>query len=465
MTEHAVTRPPTSAVDRPRRAVPLHWSALLGVVSLSCVAVLTITGVVLLCFYDRSSDAVSYTGSYPLLHGVPVSRAYASTLRISFEVQGGLLIRQTHHWAALLLPASLMLQMLTTFFTGGFRRPRQWSWVLLAAAFLLVLGAGWSGYALPDDLLAGTGLRIVEGILVAIPLVGTRFSFAFFGGEFPGRVIEHMYWLHVAVIPALLGVVLACRAALSRRRRPAQLPARGRTEDNVVGLPIEAVAVRSLGLSLITVGLLTLLGGLVSVNPIWLYGPASGGHASAGSQPDWYTAFLDGSLRLVPSGWEVDAFGRTLSVAVLLPQVGVSLFLALVVLWPFLEARTTRDRAVHDLLDRPREHPVRTAFGVSGLVFFSTWWLAGSTDIVTTRLGFSFEGQVVALRTLVILGPLLAFPLTRGLCRALVAREQEELEEGVATGRIFRGRDGGYSEVHAPRSSDRASILRAGRSR
>lgn len=441
------------------RTVPLHWSMLLGVISLTCFAVLTVTGVVLLFFFDPSSDTVRYDGSYPLLQGVPVSKAYASTLHVSLDVRGGLLVRQAHHWAALVLPAALMLQMLTTFFSGGFRRPRQWSWVLLAATFVLALAGGWSGYGLPDDLLAGTGLRIAQGILVGIPVVGSWASFVLLGGEFPGHVVERMYWLHVAVVPALLVLVLALRLRLAVRRLPAQFPARGRSERNVVGLPLAAVAVRAFGLFLVTTGVLVLLAGLVTVNPLWKYGPSSTGHASAGSQPDWYTGFLDGGLRLVPPGWEVSVLGHTVPLAVLVPQAVVGGFLAVVVLWPFLEARVTGDRREHHLLDRPRERPTRTAFGVAGLVVFVTLWLSGATDLVTTQLGIAFEHQVVALRTILVLGPLVAFQLTRQLCRALVAREHEEVLHGYETGRIMRGADGGYTEVHAPLDDDRRAVI------
>jgi ubiquinol-cytochrome c reductase cytochrome b subunit len=442
-----------------QQAMPLMWTSLLGVISLACLFVLTTTGVVLLFFYDRSSETVPYSGTYPLLQGVPVSKAYASTMHISFEVPLGLLVRQAHHWAALLLPASLMLQLLSTFFSGGFRRPRQWSWVLLAGTFLVVLGLGWSGYALPDDMLAGTGLRIVEGVMLGIPLIGTRVAFVFFGGEFPGSALEHMYWLHVAVFPAMLLVLLTARLLLALRRRPAHRSGPGRTEDNVVGLPLATVAARSSGLFLVTCGVLSLLGGLVTINPVWVYGPASAGQASAGSQPDWYTDFLDGSLRLMPPGWEIGIAGHTVSLALLIPQAAVGVFFGLVVMWPFLESRVTRDRAEHHVLDRAREHPVRTAFGVSGLVFFLTLWLAGATDLVTTHFGVAFEHQVVALRTVAILGPLVTFPVTRSVCLALLEREREQLVQGVETGRIMRASDGGYSELHATMAASRAAVL------
>lgn len=436
------------------RAVPLHWTTLLGVISLACLVVLAATGVVLLFFFEPSSDTVSYDGSYSLLQGVPVSEAYASTLYISLEVPGGLLIRQAHHWAALVLPASLILQMLATFFTGGFRHPRQWSWVLLGLTFVLVLAGGWSGYGLPDDQLAGTGLRIADSILIGTPVIGERMSFLLLGGEFPGLAIERMYWLHVAIVPATLLGVLALRFRLALRRLPAQFPGRGRSQRVVVGLPLRAVIVRASGLFLIAAGALFGLAAAVTINPVWRYGPSSTGHASAGSQPDWYTGFLDGSLRLVPPGWEVSAFGSTVPLGILLPQAVVGGFLAVVVLWPFFEARATGDYRPHHILDRPRDRPTRTAFGVAGIVLFVTLWGAGATDLVTTQFSISFEHQVMALRTLVFLGPLVAFQLARALCIALVAKDREDAAHGYETGRIMRSTDGGYTEILAPLSQN-----------
>jgi ubiquinol-cytochrome c reductase cytochrome b subunit len=259
-----------------------------------------------------------------------------------------------------------------------------------------------------------------------------------------------MYWLHVAVLPALVVLVLALRLRLAARRLPARLPARGGGERSLPGLPLAAVAVRALGLFLVTTGVVVLLGGLVAVDPLWTHGPSSTSYASAGSQPDWYTGFLDGALRLVPPGWEVSVLGGTVPLAVLIPQAVVGGFLATIVLWPFLEARATHDRVEHQLLDRPRDRPVRTPLGVAGIVFFTTLWSAGATDLVTTRFGIAFEHQVIALRALLVLGPLIAFQVTRQLCLALVARDREVAAYGVETGRIVRSPDGGYSEIHAP---------------
>src|SRR5690606_30916224 len=191
------------------------------------------------------------------------------------------------------------VQMVVTFFTGGFRRPRRGSWVLLFLVFLMSLAAGWSGYALPDDLLSGTGLRIVEGITLGIPVVGTWLTDLLFGGGFPGRIIETLYALHVLVFPAALVLFLALRIRSAWHRRTPQFPGPGRTQQNVVGLPLfPQMATRATGMLLAVSGLIVAVSATVTVAPVWLYGPSSPGDASAGSQPDWYTGFRDGALRL-----------------------------------------------------------------------------------------------------------------------------------------------------------------------
>ena len=208
--------------DLRHRTVPVHWSNMFGVMAFACVVVIIVTGVILLFHFAPSSATVVYGGRVPTLQGQEVSKAFASTLDISFEVPGGLLLRQAHHWAALLLPAALVAQLLVTFFTGAFREPRRAAWVLLFLIFIAALAGGWSGYALPDDMLSGTGLRIFEGILLGIPVVGTWLKELFFGGPFPGQVIENLYPIHVAVVPVLLVALIALRIAILYRRHPSK---------------------------------------------------------------------------------------------------------------------------------------------------------------------------------------------------------------------------------------------------
>ncbi|GAA2036050.1 cytochrome bc complex cytochrome b subunit [Agromyces tropicus] len=448
--------------DLERRVVPTHWTNLFGVVAMACLVVLTVTGVWLMFFYVPSGDPRTYGGTYAPLRGAEVSAAYASTMRITFDVPGGLLMRQAHHWAALLLPAAILMQLVTAYFTGGFRRPRRGMWVLLFLVFVASLAGGWSGYALPDDLLSGTGLRITEGIALGIPVVGTWLASLLFGGSFPGEVIAHLYPLHVAVVPAVLVALIAARVYAAWRIGPAQFPGLGRTERRVVGVPLlPTAAARAGGLFLIVAGLLLVISATVTINPIQVYGPASSGDAGAGSQPDWYTGFLDGALRLVPPGWEIVLFDRTWTLAILVPLAVVTIALGVVAAYPFLEELLTGDIRRHHLLDRPRTAPTRTGIGVAGLVFFGTLQLAGSADLVATHLHVTFEGIIAALQVTLVLGPFAAFSIARRACLGLQRRDLDRLRHGVETGRLVRLPGGEVIEVHRPLDAvERARIAR-----
>jgi ubiquinol-cytochrome c reductase cytochrome b subunit len=437
------------AAELRRRRFPLHWSNLFGVVALACIVVLFVSGIFLMFFYSPSSDLVTYRGAYAPLHNVVMSKAYRSTLNISFNVRGGLLMRQVHHWAALLLPAAVIVQTLVTFFTGGFRRPRLFGWVLLFFITFVALVGGWSGYALPDDVLSGTGLRIVEGIALGVPVVGTWASALLFGGEFPGQIVEHLYPIHIAVVPILLVLLVALRLRASYVHGSAQQARPGRTEDNVVGVPVFPNAVtRAVGLFLIVCALLVALSALVTVSPVWLYGPSASGEASAGSQPDWYTGFLDGALRLVPPGWGFVWLGHTWALDILIPLVVVTVFLLGLLLYPFAERWISGDNREHNLLDRPRNTATRTAIGVAGLTFYGALWGAGSADLLATQFTVSLESVLTFYQVLVVAGPIVAFAVTRRVCLALQKKDQEILLHGYETGRIVRLPGGAYVEVH-----------------
>ncbi|MBM7831659.1 ubiquinol-cytochrome c reductase cytochrome b subunit [Agromyces cerinus] len=433
-----------------RRVVPLHWSNLFGAVALACLAVITVTGVVLMFHYTPSGDTVVYEGPYPTLHGAQVSEAFASTMHVSFEVPGGLALRQAHHWAALLLPAAVLAQLVVTFFTGAFRRPRRAGWVLLFLTFIAALAGGWSGYALPDDMLSGTGLRIVEGITLGIPVIGTWAKDLLFGGQFPGEIIERLYPLHLVVVPAMLALIVV-RVALLSRHQPPQFAGPGRTDANVVGVPLLPIAAaRAGGLFLIVSGMLMLVAATVTINPIWLYGPASPGDAGAGSQPDWYTGFLDGALRLVPPGWEIVAFDRTWTLALLAPLAMISVLLLVVAVYPFIEERITGDHRDHHILDRPRNTPTRTGVGVAGLVFYATLWAAGSADVMADAFSLTIEGVVLALQITLLIGPAIGFTVARRVCLGLQRKDRDLVLHGFETGRIVRLPGGEYIEVHEP---------------
>lgn len=432
------------------RVFPDHWSLLLGQVVVGSFVVCLLTGVFLLFFYDASTTPVEYDGSYAPLHGVEMSRALKSTLDISFEVRGGLLVRQLHHWSASLMIGVLLLHILRVFFTGAFRKPRELNWLILFGILFASMAAGLTGHVLPDDMLSGSSLAVLDGILKAIPVVGTWLSFLVFQGQFPAGAITTFYPLHIVVLPAIIVGLMVLNGILAAVHKPAQFPGPGRTERNVVGLPFRAAAVKSVGLFSIVFGVLTAIAATVTVNPIWTYGPADPGNASAGGGALWYLAFLDGAQRLVPPGWELLWLDRTWTLAILVPVGVCVLFLVTAMIYPFIEGWITGDRREHHLLTRPRNAPTRTGIGVAGIVFYGVLWAAAGSDLIALHFSLSIEGIVLTLQLALILGPVVGFVLTKCICLGLQRKDREIVLHGYETGRIVRLPGGEYVEVHEP---------------
>ncbi|MGW7257259.1 cytochrome bc1 complex cytochrome b subunit [Streptomyces sp. NPDC054834] len=446
-----------------RKAFPEHWSFLLGELALYSLLVLVLTGVWLTFFFEPEMREVVYTGSYTPLQGVLMSAAFDSTLRISFEVRGGLLMRQTHHWAALVFVGAIGLHMLRIFFTGAFRRPRELNWVIGLTLFVLSLAEGFAGYSLPDDLLSGTGLRIAQGIMTSVPVVGTYVGFFVFGGEFPGHdIITRLYPVHILLLPGALIGLVTVHLILVFHLKHTQWRGPGRGNANVLGKPlVPQFTASSVGLSLTVFGVLVLLAGVAQVNPVWVYGPYRPDLVSTGSQPDWYVGFLEGALRLVPP-WETNIAGHTFMWNVLLPAVVLPALLFLVLYaYPFVEQRLTGEwHQERHLCDRPRERPVRTGLGVAGTVFYGVLLLAGANDIVAQSFRVSVNTLTWVLRVALVLAPVAAFLLTRWVCLALVEAERHRLAEGVPTGEIRQNVAGGYETDHHPVETSRPGALR-----
>jgi len=184
------------------KVFPDHWSFLLGEIALYSFVILLLSGTFLTFWFDPSQREVIYDGSYEPLQGLEMSAAYASTLDISFEIRGGLLMRQIHHWAALIFMAAIVVHLMRVYFTGAFRKPREFNWIIGVGLLTLGIVEGFLGYSLPDDLLSGTGIRIAEAIIQALPLVGSYLAFFAFGGAFPGEAfIPRIYTVHVLLLP------------------------------------------------------------------------------------------------------------------------------------------------------------------------------------------------------------------------------------------------------------------------
>lgn len=410
------------ARDKLDKVFPESWQFLLGELALYAFFVLVGTGTFLALFFDPSLAETTYHGSYEPLQGLEMSRAYASVVDLSFEVRAGLLLRQTHHWAALVFTGSIVAHLLRNFFTGAFRKPRDLNWMVGVTLLILTIVEGFAGYSLLDDLLSGVGLAIAHSIIESLPVVGVHLASMVFGGPFPGeQIIGRLFVAHVFLLPALLAALIGIHLALVFRNVHTQFPGRGRTEDNVVGLRLwPSYAAKSVGLMLLTAAVLFALGGLVQINPIWLYGPYSPFLVTIGAQPDWYMGWLEGALRLFPP-WELTIGGYMIPnqffPTVLLPALT---FLGMY-LYPAVERRLTADDHDHHLLDRPRDRPGRTAFGVGVLTFYVVVFLAGSQDLIAMVLEVPITATVWVLRLAAVLLPLLTAALAYRVCRDLGA--------------------------------------------
>ena len=412
---------------------PDHWSFLLGEIALYSFIILIATGTFLALFFDPSTSQTVYHGSYAPLQGQTISAAYASALNLSFNVSGGLLMRQTHHWAALVFVAAITLHMLRIIFTGAFRKPRDINFFIGLTLMILAILEGFAGYSLPDDLLSGMGLAIAWGVAMSLPLIGGPLAFALWGGRFPGSTTfeSRLYIAHVFIIPALLAGLIAVHLAIIMIQRHSQFRGPGRREDNVVGTPMwPGYALRSLGLFAAVAAVLVLMGGLIQINPIWLWGQYHPYIGTNGAQPDWYLGWLIGALRLMPN-LEISAFGHTLLPnpffgGVLFPGIIFTLLYAL----PWLDRRfISRDYRRHDLLERPRDNPRRTALAAAVFSLVVVVFAAGSADRLFFQFGFGYEGAIWFFRATFFVVPVVVYVVTRRICIQLARIEAHPLRE------------------------------------
>ena len=447
-----------------RKVYPDHWSFLLGEIALYSFIILLLTGTFLSFFFVPSMTEVTYHGSYVKLDGIKMSEAYQSTLRISFDVRGGLLIRQIHHWAADLFVAALMVHMLRVFFTGAFRKPREVNWLIGIGLFTFALIEGLFGYSLPDDQLSGAGLRIFEGVLQGgIPIVGTYLAYFLFGGPFPGHdIVPRMYVIHILLIPAILLALITAHIFIMFWQKHTQMPAKGNTERNVTGQPSYPYFVAKTSAWFIFIfGALALLSTFASINPIWLYGPYSPVAISSASQPDFYMGILEGSLRVMPA-WEWNFLGHTVTFSVLIPFIlPLTIVLGGAAVWPFFERWATGDKAYHHINDRPRNAPVRTGIGMAAVVFYGVLWVEGANDVVADKLQIPLYTVTWIARVAVIVGPIIAYFITKRVCLALQRKDRNELLHGYESGIIRQLPDGEFIEVHQPVNEERLAVLEA----
>lgn len=433
------------------KVFPDHWSFLLGEIALFSFIVLLLTGTFLALFFEPSMVEVSYHGSYVPLRGIEMSKAYESTLNISFDIRGGLIIRQMHHWAALLFVAAILVHMGRVFFSGAFRKPRETNWVIGVVLFILAFFEGLFGYSIPDDGLSGTGLRIMSGITESLPLLGPWANAALFGGEYPGEVVvTRFYILHVLLVPGILLALIGAHVGLVFAQKHSQWPGPKRTERNVVGFRMfPNYASKQGGFFMLVFSVIAFMGGLFQINPIWLFGPYEASIVSSGSQPDFYVLFLEGLVRLFPS-WEI-RIGSFMIPAVFWPAViGMGVAFTVPLFYPFIERRFTKDRAHHNLLQRPRDNPTRTSVGTMVTSIFLITTITGANDVIADKFNISLNAMTWGGRIGIVVIPIITYYVTHRICLGLQQHDREVLSHGIETGILRRDAQGRFYEVHQP---------------
>jgi ubiquinol-cytochrome c reductase cytochrome b subunit len=444
-----------------RKIFPDHWSFMLGEIALWSFVILLLTGTYLALFFVPSMQPVVYHGSYTKLDGLTMSQAYESTLNISFDVRGGLLIRQIHHWAADLFMIAIMAHMLRVFFTGAYRKPREVNWLIGIVLFTLGMLEGLFGYSLPDDQLSGAGLRILEGVLQGIPIVGTYAAFFLFGGPFPGTsIVPRLYILHVLLIPGLILGLVTAHLFIMFHQKHTQMPGKKNTEKNVVGQPFWPYFVlKGQAWFFFIFGALVVLATFAQINPIWLYGPYSPLNISSASQPDFYMGFMEGALRMM-FPWETNFLGHTISWSVFIPAlVPLGLIFTGAALWPFFERWATGDKSEHHINDRPRNAPVRTGIGVAAVAFYGVGWAEGANDVIADHFQIPLYTVTWIARVAIFVVPIGSYFVTKRICIGLQRKDAELLTHGVELGIIRQLPSGEFIEDARPLSEEEHAIV------
>ncbi len=443
----------TLAKANMRKIFPDHWSFMLGEICLYSFLIIILTGVYLTMFFHPSMNEVEYAGSYVPLQGQLMSEAFNSTMHISFEVRGGLLIRQIHHWAALIFLAGMFVHMMRVFFTGAFRKPREINWLFGFLLFFLGMFTGFTGYSLPDDLLSGTGVRFMQGAILSVPIVGTYLSMFLFGGEFPGGdFVARFYSAHVLLLPGIMLGLVVAHLILVFVHKHTQFEGPGRTNKNVVGMPLLPVYMaKAGGFFFLVFGVIAVIAAVASINPIWALGPYRPDQVSTGAQPDWYMGFAEGLIRVMP-GWEINLWGHTLVLGVMIPLAIFPAVLAAIAVYPFIESWITGDKREHHIAQRPRNAPTRTAFGVAWITAYMIMLVGGGNDLWATHFHLSINSITWFVRIFFFAGPVIAFIVTKRICLGLQRRDKDKVLHGRESGIIKRLPHGEFVEVHEPLS-------------
>ncbi|MEV1008984.1 cytochrome bc complex cytochrome b subunit [Streptomyces sp. NPDC049881] len=446
-----------------RKIFPDHWSFLLGEICLYSFIIIILTGVYLTLFFVPSMAEVEYHGPFKPMQGIMMTEAYASALDINFEVRGGLLVRQIHHWAALIFVVGIFCHMFRVFFTGAFRKPREINWLFGFLLLVLAVFTGLTGYSLPDDALSGIGIRFMEGAILAVPIVGTYLQMFIFGGEFPGHdIIPRFFIAHVLLLPGIMLGLVVAHLILIVYHKHTHYAGPGRTNENVVGPPLLPVYIaKAGGFFFLVFGVIAAIAATVTINPIWVMGPYRPDQVSTDAQPDWYLGFSEGLVRMMPGLEWVLPGGYTLNFGLLVPLAVFPGLLVAIGAYPFFEAWVNRDPREHHIAQRPRNAPTRTAFGMAWLTAFGVTMLAGGNDVWAVNFNLSINAITWFCRIGFFVLPPIAFIITRRICLGLQRRDRDKVLHGRETGIIKRLPHGEFIEVHEPLPQDKLYTLTA----
>ncbi|MDG5776904.1 cytochrome bc complex cytochrome b subunit [Haloarculaceae archaeon H-GB2-1] len=422
------------------KAFPAEDSFLLGEVALFCFLTLVLTGMFLGMFFEPSTSDVTYEGSVERFQGEDMPEAFVSVLHITYDIPFGMFIRRLHHWAAHLFVASIGLHMLRVFFTGAYRNPRELNWVVGTGLAALAMGAAYTGYALPFDEFASTATGIGYNLAKSIPILGGVVSKVVFGGEFPSSAtIPRLYFLHVLVIPVLIGVLIAVHMGILMRQKHTEAQREGDVDtqrgivdsdddSRVIGLPAfpNQTAVSAV-VFFLTLATLSTLAGFLPVHNVAEYGPNNPAGTPELIMPDWFLMWVYGFLKLLPSWMSFTVAGIHVNTEFIGGIVLPTLVFAAILAWPFVDFR---EDPIH-FTANPLKRPWQTAVGVAAVVFIMIASIAGMNNIAAKVLGTE-TGPINALLTVaVFLGPLAAAAVTylvlRGNRPARADRSAEEV--------------------------------------
>jgi ubiquinol-cytochrome c reductase cytochrome b subunit len=406
---------------------PDHWSFYLGEFALYCFVLLVATGVWLTFVYDPSTH-----------------NAYASVVALNRNDPVGYLMRQIHHWSAVVFVAAIVVHMGRIFFTAAFRKPRELNWVVGVLLLMLASLTGFTGYSLPNDALSGTGLRIGTSVALSVPLIGGWTSNLLNGGAYPGPLLlSHIYTIHVFFLPVGIGLLLGLHLGMLVLQKHTQF-----VEDEAVVVGrrfFPDYFLRGVAAFGATVAVIVALSSVVEINPIERYGEYREWIVPNPATPDWYAGWLDGALRLGPAvEWRV--FGHPIP-AVFWPGAVLPLLaLLLVIGWPWLDALLCGDRAYHDVLVPPSAAPWRVGVGAALIAAGIILTLAATDDEQALALHVPVATLVAFYRFLFAFGSIAVGLIAAMFTQQVRVRRTLHGPEAERVVIIKRNERGGFDE-------------------